>query len=400
MMNLKTGTYSINQSWTEGKYTTMSPDKILHIIGGGEIGGAEQHVLNLLENLDRKLFLPVLACLVEGPFAEAARSKGIQTQTFAMRHPLDLSPLPQLVQWTRAQNVKLIHCHGARANLLGRLAARFLKIPNLSTVHSSLAHDYLSPFAAWLALLLDRLTLPLSNGQIAVSSYLARELAARGSRQVKVIYNGYPVLPPYDHLQERQEFRRQWNIPFEAQVLGTIARFHPAKGHHTLVEAAKLLQGQFPGLHLLLIGEGPLKETIRESLDTLKIPYTLTGFLQDAYRALPAMDIFILPSIHEGMGLVLLEAMQRCTPIVASRTGGIPELVRSEKDGLLVPPGEPEALAHACTRILTQPGLAAKLTQSAQDRWPEFSLEVMLKETQALYTSLLHSPSSGLFPEP
>lgn len=367
----------------------MAPDKILHIIGGGEIGGAEQHVLNLLENLDHNCFMPALACLVEGPFAELARTRGIQTETFPMRHPLDLSPLPQLMRWARSQSVALIHCHGARANLLGRLAAALLRIPNLTTVHSSLAHDYLSPFAARLALFLDKLTLPLSSGQIAVSSYLAQELSARGSRKVKVIYNGYPVLPAYDHRREREEFRRHWGIRPEAQVIGTIARFHPAKGYNTLVQAAKLLLPQFSRLHLLLIGEGPLKETIRETLNTENIPHTLTGFLPEAYRALPAMDIFVLPSSHEGMGLVLIEAMQRHTPIVASCTGGIPEVIRSELEGLLVPPGDPEALAHACARVLGQPDLAKRLTEAAAERWPQFSLEVMVKETENVYAMLL-----------
>lgn len=379
----------------------MAPDKILHIIGGGELGGAEQHVLNLLENLERDRFSPALACLVDGPLAILAREKGIEAATFPMHHPLDLSPLPALVRWVRAEHVALIHCHGSRANLLGRLAARWLGLPNLSTVHSSLAKDYISPFAAQMALWLEKLTLPLSSGQIAVSQYLAEELSARGGRNIRVIHNGYPVLPPYDPKAERAKYRQHWSIPADAQVIGAIARFHPAKGHTILIQAAKLLQPQFPHLHLLLIGDGPLKTEISTVLDRESLPHTLTGFLPEAYRALPAMDLFVLPSVSEGLGLVLLEAMQRRIPIVASLVGGIPEVVRPSQDGLLVPPKEPEALAQACARLLSQPSLAETLVQSAAARWPAFSLEGMVAKTQEVYTqylthpSILHSPLSG-----
>ncbi len=372
----------------------MAPAKILHIIGGGEIGGAEQHVLNLLENLNRTRFQPTLACLVKGPLAKLAHKKGIETQTFPMHYPLDFSPLPQLIRWARAQNIALIHCHGARANLLGRLAARWLGLPNLSTVHSSLVQDYRSPFAAQIALWLEQLTLPFSSGQIAVSQYLAQELSARGSRKVSVIYNGYPVLPPHDEREERQKFRKQWHIAPDAQVLGTIARFHPAKGYATLVEAAKLLLPEFPRLHLLLIGDGPLQNEIRAALNEENIPHTLTGFLPEAYRALPAMDLFVLPSVSEGMGLVLLEAMQYYIPIVASQAGGIPEVVRSDQDGLLVPPRNPEALAQACARIFNQPHLAQTLSQTAAGRWPEFSLDIMVNKTQDVYAELLASQAN------
>lgn len=367
----------------------MKNYEILHIIGGGEVGGAEQHVLTLLQGLDRSRFYPHLACLTHGPFATLARETNIPTHTFPMRYPLDLSPLPGLIRWTRYKGIKLIHTHGSRANLLGRLGAKWLKLPCLTTVHSSLAHDYLSPWFAYLALGLDRLTLPLTSGIITVSEYLAQEVALRGGQNIETIYNGRAPLSFTDPAHSRLQFRKQWGIPADALVIGTIGRLHPTKGHTYLIKAATQLSLEIPNLHLLLIGDGPLHQDLESELRHNSIPYTLTGYLPHAYEALPAMDLFGLPSISEGMGLVLLEAMKAGVPIVASAVGGIPEVVRAGKDGLLVPPGDVTGFAAACASIIENPALAKSLVRSANERWPLFSTDSMVKETERVYSRLL-----------
>lgn len=380
---------SIPKLEAERKKQAVKPYKILHIIGGGEIGGAEQHVLTLLNGLDQSRFIPHLLCLTEGPFAALARKSNIPTRTLPMHFPIDLSPLPSLIRWTRKKGINLIHTHGSRANLLGRLGAKWLGIPSLTTVHSSLAHDYLSALSAQIALGIDRLTLPLTSGIITVSEYLAKEVTARGGRNLETIYNGQAPIVFNDPSSSRQQFRLQWGIPTDALVLGTIGRLHPTKGHTTLIKAATQLHLQFPNLHLLLIGDGPLRPDLDLELKQSAIPYTLTGYLPQAYEALPAMDLFVLPSVSEGMGLVLLEAMQAGVPIVASAVGGIPEVVRSGQDGLLVPSGDVAALSAACSRLINDPDLAKSLVRSALSYWPRFSIDSMVRETEQVYTRLL-----------
>jgi len=367
----------------------MKIHNILHIIGGGEIGGAEQHVISLLKGIDRTRFNPHLLCLTHGPFSNLALENKIPTQTCSMRYPLDLSPLPNLIRYTQQHRINLVHTHGSRANLLGRLGAKWLGLPSLTTVHSSLAHDYLSPWSARIALGLDRLTLPLTSGIITVSDYLAEEVAARGGKNIVTIYNGQPPISFDDPSFSRQQFRKQWDIPADALVLGTIGRLHPTKGQTHLIETAGRLRCRFPNLHLLLIGDGPIRQNLEVELKRKTIPYTLTGYLPQAYEALPAMDIFVLPSISEGMGLVLLEAMQAGVPIVASAIGGIPEVIRAGKDGLLVPSGDVTGFTAACTSILENPDLAKSLVHSGQDRWPMFSMASMLHKTEQVYMRLL-----------
>ena len=376
----------------------MKPYKILHIIGGGEIGGAEQHVLTLLNGIDRTRFTPHLVCLTDGPFAALARETNIPTITRSMHFPLDLSPLPGIIRWARQKGINLVHTHGSRANLLGRLGARWLGVPSLTTVHSSLAHDYLSPWSARMALGLDRLTLPLTSGIITVSEYLAKEVALRGGRNLETIYNGQAPISFADPSSSRHLFRLQWGIPADALVIGTIGRHHPTKGQTYLIKAASQLCFKFPNLHLLLIGDGPLRQDLELELKQSTIPYTLTGYLPQAYEALPAMDLFVLPSISEGMGLVLLEAMQAGVPIVASAVGGIPEVVRAGKDGLLVPPGDVAGFSNACSKIIENPDLAKSLVLSGLSRWPKFSADSMIRETEQVYTRILDqsTPPAGL----
>lgn len=368
----------------------MLPHKILHIIGGGEIGGAEQHVLALLQGLDQSRFRPYLACLIDGPFAVLAQENKIPTQTFPMRSPLDLSPLPGLVRWARQNRIDIFHTHGSRGNLLGRLGAKFLGIPCLTTVHSSLAHDYLSPWAARMALGLERLTLPLSAKIITVSDFLAKEVAGRGGRNIQTIYNGQAPIFMADPYLSRRQFRHRWGIPAEAIVIGTIGRLHPTKGQSNLIKAVSSIRSKFPNLHLLLIGDGPLRQELELELQSPAISHTLTGYLTNAFQALPAMDIFTLPSVSEGMGLVLLEAMQAGVPIVASNVGGIPEVVRSGQDGLLVPPNDISKFAEALVTLIENPKLANSLVLSGQSRWSIFSIENMVRETEKVYLHLLN----------
>ncbi len=368
----------------------MKPYKILHIIGGGEIGGAEQHVLTLLKGIDRTRFTPHLVCLTHGPFAALARESNIPTRTLPMHFPLDPTPLPGIIRWARQKGINLVHTHGSRANLLGRLGARWLGVPSLTTVHSSLAHDYLSPWSARLALGLDRLTLPLTSGIITVSEYLAKEVALRGGRNLETIYNGQAPISFDDPSSSRHQFRLQWGIPADALILGTIGRLHPAKGQTYLIKAVTQLRLKFPNLHLLLIGDGPLRQDLEFELKQSTIPHTLTGYLPQAYKALPAMDLFVLPSVSEGMGLVLLEAMQAGIPIVASAVGGIPEVVRAGKDGLLVSLGDVAGFSDACSKIIDNPDLAKSLVLSALSRWPKFSIDSMVSETEQVYTRILN----------
>jgi len=377
------------------------PIHVMHLIGGGEIGGAEQNILNLLRSLDQKEFRVFLGCLIKGsPFASLAQAEGIQTAVFPMRFALDLYPAQAITRYCRKNRIDLLHCHGIRANLAGRPAARFSSLPAISTVHSFPESDYLSVWKGKTAAFVDNLTLPWSSGLITVSNQLKESVSLNLKNKglnlpVKTIYNGVPALDFSVKDELRANFRKNWGISDDVKLIGTIGRLHPVKGQLFLIEALKLLRQETAHLHLVIIGEGPLHDRLQELLSVYQIPHTLTGYLPSAWQAIPAMDLFVLPSLSEGMGLVLLEAAQAGVPIVASHVGGIPELLRDNIDALLTRPGDPVDLTLAIRKILGDRYLAEKLIANARERASAFSLDKMTTETSNFYRQILEKHNSS-----
>lgn len=368
---------------------------VLHIIGGGEIGGAERHILNLLTNIDKSRFNPYLLCLhPNAPFAEVALEKGIPTINYHMYFGLDFRPLFKLKKFCSSNKIGLIHCHGLKANLTGRLAGKFLDIPCISTVHSFQAYDYSSPLKANIADLTERITIGFTAGIITISDNLKIEITSRYLRNrnipVQTIYNGCPSLPFKDKRTMRLAFREKWAIPQEAVVVGTIARLHPVKGIFTLIQALNLLVKEIPNLHFLLVGEGSLYEQIDRVLASSPFSYTMTGYLPEGWKSLPAMDLFVLPSVSEGMGLVVLEAIQAEVPVLATAVGGVPELIRDGTDGLLVSPADPGEMAEGCKHILYDEKAKTYYVQNAKTKLCKFTIDRMVSDTMDFYDKVLN----------
>jgi glycogen synthase len=182
--------------------------------------------------------------------------------------------------------------------------------------------------------------------------------------------------------------------PFEDPFSGVgkprvlfVGRLAPQKGVGTLVEAAGLLED--PGAQILLVGDGPERKALERESERIGVADRLhfVGFF--AHDRLPAAlahaDLLILPSLYEELGTVLLEAMQAALPIVASKTGGIPYVIEDGVNGLLVPPGEPEALAHTIDRLLADRDLARQLSEGAQQRVKDYDWEMLAERILAVY---------------
>ncbi|MFA6807431.1 MAG: glycosyltransferase family 4 protein [Eubacteriales bacterium] len=378
------------------------PKNILYLIGGGEIGGAEIHILGLINNLDRNNYSPYLGYLIKnGPLATDPRLRHTPSKLFSMHFPADISPLPSLIKYCKKNSISLIHAHGIRANLLGRLTAQILKIPCISTIHSDPAYDYPASWKGRLALFTETLTLPLSSGLITVSNSIRKNYSVRIpllnslNFPIQTIYNCCPPICTVDNISLRNNFRMKWNISQDSIVVGTIGRLHRVKGQIYLIKALIALVSKIPHIHFVLVGEGILYKELHQILDSSNLPYTMTGFLSDAKSALPALDVFVLPSLSEGMGIVLLEAMQAAIPIVASDTGGIAELLNNNIDSLLTPPGDIHELENAIYKISSDSELSQKLTSNAKKRVISFSLERMLSETQNFYYQILNPKLSS-----
>jgi len=281
----------------------------------------------------------------------------------------------------------LIHIHGFKAFPIGALAAKLARVPVLVTVHNFPAHRGGAAFFPYLS----RLAELAAAHYIAVSGSLARELMAWGvpPHRVKVIYNGID-LKPFGQIF----LRRQSTARIDDQlVVGTIARMAPQKGLPYLVEAAEKLADRFPQMRFVIAGEGPLRQVLQEAVHRagLKSRVTFPGYCRDIAETLSKIDIFVLPSLTEGLSITLLEAMAAGCAVVATRVGGVPEIVDHGITGLLVQPASADALAEAVATLAINPELRDKFSAAGKEKIEaHFTLARMLTETASVYAALIN----------
>lgn len=189
-----------------------------------------------------------------------------------------------------------------------------------------------------------------------------------------------------------EQLREAWGIQPRTHLIGTVGRFVPPKGHTYLLDAIVRLQSQFPDVKTLVVGDGALLRPMEEKAQALGLSdaVVFTGIRRDVPEILALLDVFVLPSLWEGLPIALLEAMAAGLPVVATRVGGVPEVVEDGVTGLLVPPRDPDALAEAITRLLRDPDLRCKMGQAGRERVEsEFSVEKMVRKTETLYEEVL-----------
>ena len=322
---------------------------MVHLISGGDAGGAKTHVLSLLAGLPGRGCAATLVCFRDGPFAEEARRLGIDTRVICGNGVTgDLRALETLI---RNGNYDAVHSHGSRGNTFSALLKPRLGLPALTTIHSDYKLDYMgSPARALTYGVLNRLALKRMDGYICVSGHLTGMLIGRGfmPSRMYTIYNGIdqPGGVPDSAGFDRKKTLSAWGLNYQEgdMVIGCAARFDPVKDLGTLLRAVHMAARHCPGIKLILAGDGPERRALESLIERLGIwdRVCLPGWIgadgMDAfYRSL---DVNVLTSKYETFGYVLLEGALRGVPAVASRVGGIPEVVDHGVNGLLFKPGD------------------------------------------------------------
>jgi glycosyltransferase involved in cell wall biosynthesis len=206
------------------------------------------------------------------------------------------------------------------------------------------------------------------------------------------IHSGVRLEPYRNGMPRRDAVRLSLGLPRDARVVGCVARLTPIKGQTYLLEAIARLSGKIPDLRLLLVGDGEDRVALqaRARREDLRGKVIFTGACVDPRPAMAAMDLVAMPSLNEGQGRAVVEAMAAGIPVVASRVGGLPEVLDGERGGLLVPPGDPEALAEAIETLVTSPERVAKLARAGRLRATRYDDRTMVDRLSTLYQSLLH----------
>jgi glycosyltransferase involved in cell wall biosynthesis len=236
---------------------------------------------------------------------------------------------------------------------------------------------------------------------IAISDHVARFTIARGVRQpsrVRRVYHGLET-PVTDELErEGARIRRELGVAAGDFLVGNVGRLAPQKGQRHLIGAMPMLLARVPSAHALIAGGGDLEDYLRDLADEVGVAERVhvLGPRRDVPALMHAIDAFVMPSIWEGFGLVLLEAMAAARPIVASRVATIPEVVVDGETGLLVPPGDAAALAEALARLAASSDLRRELGERGRERLSrEFSVEKMVGDTELLYRELVEEGRRG-----
>ena len=372
------------------------PIRVLQVITSLERGGAEIHLLALLSHADRQAFELETAVLVgEGELVPVFRQAGIPVHLLEARARFDVGALGRLVELLRTGRYDIVHSHLFRADIYAGLAVARLgddKPLLVSTRHND-DRFFLNPFIGIVHYVISA----RQDLIIAISDHIARFTVARGVRhpdRVRRVYHG--IEPPLTRALERegQLIRADLGIPGDAFVVGNVGRLAPQKGQRHLVAAMPVLLERVPRAHAVIAGGGDLEDYLRDLAVELGVAERVhvLGPRRDVPALMHAMDVFAMPSIWEGFGLVLLEAMAAGRPIVASRVATIPEVVAEGESGLLVPAGDPFALADALARLADDPALARDMGEAGRERLRRnFSLEKMVGDTELLYRELVES---------
>jgi glycosyltransferase involved in cell wall biosynthesis len=310
----------------------------------------------------------------------------------------DLAALWHLIALLRRELPTIVHTHTSKAGVMGRLAGWFVGVPFvIHTPHGHVFYGHFGRLVSWAFLQIERMLAKITTHFIALTEAERDEhLAHRVGRA-----DCFSVAPSGIDLDRFRRMAGRFGrrppgltYPPDAIVVGSVGWLTEVKGHRFLIEAFAKLKPDHPRLHLVIVGSGGL----RDELTALAIRFgvgdsvQLLGERQDVPDCLAAMDIFVLPSLNEGMGRALIEAMAAGRPVIASRVGGVPAIVEDRRTGLLVPPGNSAVLAAAITELLLRPDLAKELGEAARVKIDDrFGVQAMVQAVEAVFDRALHA---------
>jgi len=366
----------------------LSKIKILHLTTDSRIGGTEKNIISLVTRLNRDRYENIVVALLPGgELVERLRGYGIEAECLGMRNKFDLSVIFKLFGILKKRKIDILHTYLFHANILGRIVGRLAKVP---VVISSLRVTEKRRYHLWL----DRLTNRMVDAETcvceAVRNYTIEKAKIRPDKLV-TIPNGidgeeYPRRIALDNK------KKELDIASDSSILGTVGRLHEQKGQVYLLRAMPTILRKYPKTVLLVVGDGPLRGKLKSLCFKLQINESVKflGFRKDIKELMALMEVFILPSLWEGMPNVLLEAMALGKPVVATRVGGAEELIENGRTGLLVPPFAGEDLAEAIVTILAREDKGRELGETAKrELVRRFPPEAMVEETEKLYRRLL-----------
>lgn len=383
----------------------MEKIKIAQVITRMDWGGSPDIVRLICEGLDPAVFEITLIIGNSANISQSNRKfldkfKDRTIQVGSMQreiNPLkDLGALLKLYRIFRQGDFDLVQTHTAKAGILGRLAARLAKVKKI--VHCSHGHNFYGYFGFWgskLVITLERFFDRYSDKFIALTELEKSDLVnyrVTDVKKVVVVQSGLEMEKYSYPATGTARLKEELKIPLSAPVVGMVSRIEQVKGPLYLVEAAKIVIANQPEVKFLVVGEGSLRKNMEERCVALGLgsSFVFTGWREDVEQLLGIIDVLVLPSLNEAVGRTILEAAACGVPAVASRVGGVPEIVKDQITGMLVPPQDAGTLAKAVIDLLVDRGKRDRLGRAARD-WviEKFTAKEMVQSITKLYLELI-----------
>lgn len=386
----------------------MGKIKILHVITRLDGGGSAENTILTTLGLDKKKYDVVL---IKGLSLESEMSAGekasvedglTQIELMGVKliivpslvrqiNPIiDLRTLFRLYRIFLREKPIVVHTHTSKAGILGRWASFLAGIPIVvHTPHGHVFYGYYGRIKTKLFILMEKLTAPITDKIITLTEKEKEEhiqLNISKPDKFVVIHSGVKLENSHKNW-DNDALRKGLGISLTDSIVGTVGRLVEIKGHVYLLDAARLLLNKMPNTTFLLVGDGHLTNRLKNHALSLGIKekVVFTGWRNDVFQLINMFDIFVLPSLNEGMGRVLVEAMAVGKPIIASDVGGIPNLVIHGKNGLLVPAADAQALAKSIEFLCANPEKGSEMGKEGKKIAEDYGVGSMLQKIDDLY---------------
>ncbi len=363
--------------------------RLLEVIGNGIVGGMESCVTRLIERLPRERFIITALCPFESMFTDGLRAQGVEV----VIAPMPEDPLWSSIQMTcaliKAGAIDVLHAHLTNAHMLAGLAGSLTGKAVLATIHGRQAS-------------VTDLEIHRSTGThisvVSKHSYFNALGLGVNPAQLSCIPNGVDTDVFCPGRSSAAGLRQQFGIPDESPLVGFVGRLAGEKGAEVFVRAGLLLRSWLPSAHMVLIGEGPFEAELRSLIERFQLGERvhLAGLRRDMPAVYHELDMLVSSSHSEAMPLVLMEAMASGLPVIATRVGGVPDLVEQGQTGWLVTPGDFEGIAAMLAQVLSCPADLERMSSRARARALErFSLADSVAQTERLLTQLASPYTDG-----
>lgn len=377
--------------------------KVLHLISGGDTGGAKTHIINLLCGLKDKVDVK-LVCFIKGPFADDLKKHGIDVHVIEQKSRFDFSVVNKLKDLIESENFEIVHSHGARANLISYFLKKKVNAKFITTVHSDYLLDFKDNFYKNIVFTnLNKFALKRFDNYIAVSDSFKDMLVSRGFDKDKIftIYNG--IFLEDKIIKDKESYLKEKNIDYEDKfIVGILARLDKVKDHETFLRAAKEVIDKDKSVIFLLAGDGQDKEhllSLRKDLGLEQNVYFL-GNETHPYDFLNAIDINVLCSLSESFPYVIMEGGSLKKATIASRVGGIPKIIIDGETGKLFEKQDYKALAADILKLKNNADERKKLGENLYTRIIDNFTHIKMAEKHVeIYKKILakHVIMSGYF---